>query len=244
MDTSHRDNQPDIPQTLCGNVPGPFPWGGLAAATLSWKLQFDRMDVATRPKTKPNCYSLFGLTEDAVASSLSSAASWTLGKSYKLKVSLQSLQRHGCFSGGRTIPLHQLLTIIWTPLGSIWSGSSWASRPGSPSVKRALFPSLVWSWTPMLNTRWRVRTPFVSEGFIFQNFWPISRFACLGEKKKKRRWKYIELFPIFAGFSFPTLIVFSLCCWFNAGDQMPYIAIFWRKKKKKKKKYLGENSAL
>ena len=54
LDISHGDNKTDISQTLCGNMPGPFPQGGLAVATLSWELEFNRMDVTTWPETKPD----------------------------------------------------------------------------------------------------------------------------------------------------------------------------------------------
>lgn len=47
------------------------------------------------------------------------------------------VQRHGV-----TVPLHRLLTIILTPLGSICSCSSWVSRAGPP-VKWASSPPLI-----------------------------------------------------------------------------------------------------
>lgn len=114
QDISHRDNQTDISQILCGNMARLVPRGGLAAS-LSWELEFNRMDVATWPKRNPGTviiYLIFLRMLPPIFLALPQAAKEFLGKSCRLNVSLQSFQGGGCFSGGGTIPFYPLLTII------------------------------------------------------------------------------------------------------------------------------------
>lgn len=86
----------------------------------------------------------------------------------------------------------------------------------------------------MLNTRQRMRTSSVGDGFSFSEFSANIMFW----KKKKGGGENIERFslflPIFSWFLFPLLSFFSVCYWFNAGAQVPCIAIFGEEKKKKK----------